>query len=95
MKDVSSYVRGCKECQMHKRPKHPGKSPRQKTDIPHQPFDKVQIDFCGPFPPSVNEGYKYVLAIQDVFSRYSVLIPTKDCSSETAAQMFYEKWKFP
>ena len=40
----------------------------------------------------MNEGYKYVLAIQDVFSRYSVLIPTKDCSSETAAQMFYEKW---
>ena len=79
-------------CQLHKRKKLPGRAPLQNTDIPRRPLDKVQIDFCGPFHKSVPEGMEYVLAIQDVFSRYCILVPTKDCRAETAARVFRERW---
>ena len=55
-------------------------------------MDKVQIDFCGPFHKSIPDGMKYILAIQDVFSRYCILIPTRDCKAETAAQVFRVRW---
>ena len=36
---------------------------------------------------------EYILAIQDVFSRYCILIPTRDCKAKTAAaQVFRERW---
>ena len=79
-KDVVAYVQGCDSCQLHKRKKLPGRAPLQNTDIPRRPLDKVQIDFCGPYFTSrpVPDGMEHVLAIQDVFSRYCILVPTKD-----------------
>ena len=41
----------------------------------------------GPFQPSVPKKFRYVLAIQDVLTRYAMLIPTADCTASTAASM--------
>ena len=54
--------------------RNPGVPPMQFTDIPERPLDKVQIDFCGQFQPSVPEGNEYVLAVQYVFTRFTLLI---------------------
>ena len=35
---------------------------------------------------------EYTWAIQDVFSSYCILIPTRDGKAETAAQVFQERW---
>ena len=96
--DVQKYVRGCNKCQLHKRPNHPKRAPLLNTDIPAHPLDKVQIDFCGPFQKSISEGYQYVLAMQDVFamqgvfSKFCLLVPTKDCKAETAVQVVMDRW---
>ena len=90
--DIATYVAGCDQCQQHKQSKRPGRAPMQLTDIPERPLDKVQIDFCGPFQPSVPEGHQYVLAMQDVFTRFTLLIATKDCTAETAASLFRDRW---
>ena len=91
-KDMMTYVQVCDKCQLHKRKKFPGKAPLRNTDIPGRPLDKVQIDFCGPFHKSIPDKMEYILAIQDAFSRYCILIPARDCKAETAAQVFQKRW---
>ena len=91
-KDVMTYVQGCDKCQLHKRKKFPGNAPLRNTNISGRPLDKVQIDFCGPFHKSIQNEIEYILAIQDAFSRYCILIQARDCKEETAAQVFRERW---
>ena len=82
--DIATYVAGCNECQRHKRSKKPGRAPLQSTDIPERPR--------GPFQPSVPDGNEYVLAMQDVFTRFTLLVATEDCTAETAASVFRHRW---
>ena len=90
--DVATYVRGCDACQRHKRPKHPDRAQLEETDIPSAPLARIQIDFVGPFQPSVPDQFRYVLAIQDVLTRYSLLVPAIDCTADTAARIILERW---
>ena len=60
--------------------------------VPEVPLSRVQIDFIGPFQPSVTSQYRYVLAMQDVWTRYSLLVPTRDATADTAAKMLLERW---
>ena len=59
--DVTKYVARCDVCQ---RVKHGSKrkAPLEKTDIPKQPFQRIQMDFVGPVQASALEGLTYVLA---------------------------------
>ena len=90
--DISTYVKGCDACQRHKRTKNPESTRLQKTEVPKSPLSQIQIDFMGPFQPSVPEKFRYVLAIQDVLTRYAMLIPTADCTASTAASMLLTRW---
>ena len=90
--DVASYVSGCEACQRSKRTRHPEVICPQFTDIPGKPFEKIQIDFVGPFLPSVPGNFHYVLAVQDVLTRFCLLAPTLDCTAETAAKVLLERW---
>ena len=90
--DVATYVKGCDACQRHKRPKQPDRTKLESTPIPAAPLVRVQIDFIGPFQPSVPRNYRYVLAIQDFRTRNSLLVPTMDCTAETAAQVLVQRW---
>ena len=85
-------MRGCAACQRHKRPKHPDKAELQKTGIPAAPLARIQVDFVGPFQPSVPDQFRYILAVQDVLTRYAILIPTADATAERAAQALLEHW---
>ena len=75
--DVSNYCMGCPKCQLRKRPKHTPRAPMQATEIPAMPLSKICCDFVGPYP-ATPDGYKYVLQIQDILSRYVKFIPTKN-----------------
>ena len=90
--DVATYVRGCDACQRHERRKQPDKAPLEKPLVPQAPLSRIQIDFVGPFQPSVPDKYRYVLATQDPLPRYSLLIPTMDCTARTAAQVLLQHW---
>ena len=89
--DVTKYVAGCDVCQ---RVKHGSKrkAPLEKTDIPKQRFQRIQMDFVGPVQASVPEGLTYVLAIQDVLTRYVKLVATSDNSAETAVRVLIDEW---
>jgi transposase InsO family protein len=89
--DVAKYVAGC---DVYQRVKHgsKGKAPLEKNDIPKQPFQRIQIDFVGPVQVSVPEGFTYVLAIQDVLTRYVKLVTASDNSAETAVRVLIDEW---
>lgn len=91
-RDIEVYINCCNECQLNKRPKHPNRAPLQQTDIPKEPLEKIQIDFVGPFQQSVEGGYRYVLAIQDVLTRFCVLVPTVKNDAESAASVLVTNW---
>ena len=90
--DISTYVTGCEACHRHKRTKNPESARLQKTEALKLLLSQIQIDFTGPFQPSVPEKFRYVLAIQDVLTRYAMLIPTVDCTASTAASMLLTRW---
>ena len=89
--DVSNYCMGCPKCQLRKRPKHTPQAPMQATEVPAMPLSKISCDFVGPYPPTP-DGYKYVLQIRDILSRYVKFIPTKDETAITAAKALIQHW---
>lgn len=90
--DVSTYVSGCEMCGQNKLPKTTGQAPLQHTDLPSRPLAKLQVDFAGPFPQTDAHPYRYVFQIQDIFSRYLMLLPAQDCTADTAASLLFNHW---
>ncbi|KAF0292743.1 Glutamate receptor ionotropic, delta-1 [Amphibalanus amphitrite] len=42
--------------------------------------------------PRHDHPFRYVLQVQDVFSRYLMLMPAEDNTAETAARLVYDRW---
>ena len=89
---VFNYVKGCQACGRNKYNLKPNKAPIAEVYIPEKPLEVLQVDFLGPFPPSQVHEHRYILQIQDVFSRYIRLIPCKTNDASTAADLLFEEW---
>ena len=83
--DVYHFVRGCQDCQKEKLVRTGTKLPMIITDTPSKPFIKVAMDFVG--PKTVTEtGHKWILTIQCVFSKFCVLVPTREATAKEVAR---------
>ena len=51
------------------------------------PFQKLNIDFKGPLPPS-KKGNRYFLTVIDEYSRFLFAFPCRDTTSATVIQCF-------
>ncbi len=67
------------------------RAPLQGTKIPEKPLSKIACDFVGLYVETP-DGYKYVLQIHDILSRYVMLVPTKDATAASAAKALLERW---
>ena len=81
---VTDLVRSCAVCQKTRLGKH-GFVPTIRTTAVMEPFTHIEWDTMGPYKPD-SQGYKYILAIQDRFTRYLELRPTKDALAISAAK---------
>ena len=63
----------------------------QITDTPAQPFKRIQIDISGPLPLSPREN-KYILTIQDIFSKFADAIPLSQIVAATVATALAEQF---
>jgi transposase InsO family protein len=72
--DVCRYIRPCKTCQLFARRKIPVAGPQFPFSPPNTPFQKIAIDFIGPFPRSPS-GKCYALTISDQLTRYVEAVP--------------------
>jgi hypothetical protein len=66
--DVKSFVKKCNVCQVGKA-QAPQEAPIQLFKAPERPFQRVGMDFAGPFRKTT-QGNKYFLVIVDHFSKY-------------------------
>ena len=75
-KEIEELVRNCVPCLSMS---NPDKEPLKHLDIPNtQPYEKVYIDICGPFPSG-----DYVLGIIDGCTRWPDAFVIKSTNSET------------
>ena len=87
--DMMEHIRACSTCAMHKAPCKKPIMPLGTTNVPNKIWQVVHVDHwtVGNTP----EGYKGVLAFIDAFSKYVVMEPVKDYTSELFAQVFMNR----
>uniref|UniRef100_A0A0B7BPK8 Integrase catalytic domain-containing protein n=1 Tax=Arion vulgaris TaxID=1028688 RepID=A0A0B7BPK8_9EUPU len=87
-RDVSDLVKSCAICNMTK--------PLKKITtvyghiIANYPLEMVAMDFIE-FPRH-SCGFKHVLVMTDVFTKYVVAIPTRDQTAHTVADVIQSRW---
>jgi len=83
-KDVTDHCRACTTCasvNTHRKQIQP----LQPVPIVHQPWDKLAIDVVGPFERTT-AGYKYILTIVDMATRFPEAIPLKRVDTASTAE---------
>jgi transposase InsO family protein len=85
-KQVREYVRNCESCQ---KAKPEQKLPRGKMHFrePQGPWHVVTTDIIGPLPRS-KKGNKYILVMQDNFTKWVELAAMKSATAQAVVQPF-------
>ena len=86
-KEVEEWIRRCSRCTLAKETKV--KTPLGSI-VATRPFEVVAIDFS--LLEKASNGQENVLVITDVFSKYTVAVPTKNQKSVTVARVLVDKW---
>jgi transposase InsO family protein len=88
-KDVKLFCQNCKRCTLAKE-----KIPKVKTLMAHltasRPLEIVAIDFT--LLEKSSSGIENVLVMSDVFTKYSIAVPTKDQTAKTVAKILQREW---
>ena len=84
---VRRWVRGCTLCSKRKlsRPRRAG---TPKMILSGYPFHIVSIDLVGPMPET-SSGNKYVLTMQDCFTRWPIAVPVPNTDAETISHALF------
>lgn len=87
--DVDEWCRRCERCQISKKP-----SLKTHTPMGHllatKPLEVISVDFTVLEP--AKDGREDVLVITDVFTKYTVAIPTRDQTAQTVAKTLIKDW---
>jgi len=78
-KDCQQFIRACDVCQRADKAKPPN-NPMQLREVVTVPFERVAIDIVGPFP-NAKGGFKYLLTMIDLATRWPEAIPLKVTTS--------------
>ncbi|KRX63864.1 Pol polyprotein [Trichinella sp. T9] len=81
-KDIAEYCRTCDKCQQSK-PPAPTPAPLQPFPI-GRPWERVSIDILE--IPMSRHGNKYLLVLQDSFTKWLEALPMKDQTATTVAR---------
>ena len=79
--EVKDFVRSCGGCQKASR-KDKARAPLQPLQVESEPFSKVAYDLVGPLPKSTR-GYRYILTMMDLFSKFPAAVPLKRVDNTT------------
>ena len=93
-KSISSYVRGCKQCQMNKQRTHKEYGRLRTLELPTRRWARINIDFIVALPKT-KSGYDAIMVVIDGYSKRAHFIPTHTtATAPQIAQLFYEHiWK--
>lgn len=86
--DLYNWICSCEKCTKCKG--SPGaKAPMVPQPIPSQVFEKIHLDYVGPFVPD-SSGAKYVLTIVDSLSMWPIFVATKSTTTEEVVSAIYD-----
>ena len=80
-RDITRHLRNCSLCAQRKGPKNRKHVPLKPIEV-FAPLELVGIDYVGPLPVT-SSGNKYVLTMQDQFSRWPAAYAVPEISAET------------
>ena len=87
--DVEKWVKNCERCMVAKMPL-PGVKPLITNLLAFKPLEIVAMDFT--LLDKSSDGKENVLVMTDVFTKYTVAVPTKDQKATTVAKVFVKEW---
>ena len=85
---VVRWIKRCQICQQRKNPPFSKRAPL----VSHQvgiPWERIAADVAGPFPVT-RRGNKYILVIQDYFSKWVEIFPMPNQTAETIATLLVD-----
>ena len=88
--DLQLWSKACRSCQQAKVGQGRGKTPLSQ-DFVCAPLQRCGMDLQGPFPES-RSGNKYILVIQDYYSKWVELFGIPDKKAETVAHPLVTKF---
>lgn len=83
-------LKKCGPCARYFRGKPPHQGLLQNIGV-GEVLECLSLDFCGPFPVS-HRGNRYSLSIIDHFSRWAIVVATRNQEAKTAARVLMEQW---
>ena len=87
--DVKEYCRTCERCNVAKLPHVHVRLPMSHI-LASRPNEVVAMDYT--LLEKSSDGREHLLVITDVFSKFSVAVPTKDETPVTTAKMLVSEW---
>lgn len=87
--DVAKLVRACVSCQKNKYDSNPSHQPFKLIATQYKKFQYIHVDLI---EIRSNSNYKYALTIIDRNTKYLVIVPIKDSSSNTVTEAFITRW---
>lgn len=88
--DAKEYVQKCEICEERKNPSH-RKRHLLKKYIVGGPFERIATDITGPFP-TTDRKYRYILVIDDYFTKLTEAYPMENMLAETVADILFRAW---
>ncbi|UYV64813.1 K02A2.6-like, partial [Cordylochernes scorpioides] len=85
---VRKYIRRCESCQLSNQ--GVAKAASAPHFRPEKPFEHIALDFIGPLE-TTPRGYSSILTIVDLFTKFPILIPTKDQCANTVVRALLER----
>ncbi len=80
---IRDWIRKCVKCSARKRPRHVPKAPLGNIRV-GAPMDRIDTDILGPLP-TTDAGMKYILLVQDQFTKWTECYAIADHTAETVA----------
>ena len=86
-KQVYQHARACHACALRKRGNHGPPAPLQPHSLPSRPFETVSTDLVGPLPTSDPGGYKWIVTMMCLATKFVEAVPARTGTAEEVAQI--------